>query len=80
MISGDVAMLLLKQSIDYRCCHYAFFEVIKSWLSKLLLRLCEIKYVVMDLESNTKVRTKVKKMSVSIFVGKVHDYCHTSAA
>jgi len=74
-VGVTVGMLKLKHSIDKRRCYdslqnfmckFYFFNVIVSRLAKLLRVLSEIQYVIMYLESNTKMRSKVKQLFLGI--------------
>ena len=65
-------VLLLEESIDNRCSHYALLQVIKGWFAKLRTWLSEVQDIVMYLESDTKVGTEVKETPLILNVLKVH--------
>ena len=63
-----VSQLLLDKSVDDRCGYYSFFEIIERRLTKLRLRLREVKDVVVNLESDAEMSTEVKERSMRLVV------------
>ena len=57
-------LLVIEQGVNKRRGDYALLHVIKGRLAKLRAILREVEDVVMDLESNAEVRSKVEKSTL----------------
>ena len=54
------------------------FEIIESWFAKFGFILSEIKYIIMDLESNAQVSSKVKQIELVFHCCSSHEDTNAS--